>query len=290
MNDHDAKPACDQAIAEARGLLGRADRVLIGAGAGLSTAAGITYGGPRFEQRFRSFIERYGMTDMYSAGFYPFPTEEDRWAYWAEHVWANRYEPPALPLYESLFDFVRGKDYFVITTNVDAQFQKAGFASERLFATQGDYGLNQCQRGCHDRLYPNRDLVDAIRAATRNGEEIRAPSALVPRCPVCGGPMAVHLRVDGRFVEDAAWHEAEQRYRAFVAALAEKPEGSVLLELGVGWNTPVIIRFPFEQLAAATGAPLIRMNYDDARIDSRRIPHGVGLQGDLAALWPRVAK
>lgn len=274
-------------LAEARKLLGHAERVLIGAGAGLSTAAGLDYGGERFERAFAPFIARYGMTDMYSAGFYPFPTEEDRWAYWARHVHVNRYQPPALPLYRELFDFARTRDCFVITTNVDAQFEKAGFDGSRLFATQGDYGFNQCRSGCHERLYPNERLVADILAAAERGDPTRAPSELVPSCPVCGGPMAVHLRCDGHFVEDALWHAAQQRFLRFVEGMRERR--TVLLELGVGWNTPGIIRRPFERLAALTGAPLVRMNRDDARIEGSAGENGVGLAGDIAKLWPRIA-
>lgn len=278
---HGAPP--ERSLAEARELLEGAERVLIGAGAGLSTAAGLDYGGERFERAFAPFIARYGMSDMYSAGFYPFPTEEDRWAYWARHVHVNRYAPAALPLHRELFDFACTRDYFVITTNVDAQFEKAGFARDRLFATQGDYGFNQCKRGCHGRLYPNERLVADILAAVDQNDPTRAPSELVPTCPVCGGPMAVHLRCDEHFVEDAPWHAAQQRYLQFVDGMRE--HRTVLLELGVGWNTPGIIRYPFDRLAVLTGAPLIRMNYEDARIGG----NGVGLKGDIAELWPRIA-
>ncbi|WP_197735975.1 SIR2 family NAD-dependent protein deacylase [Arabiibacter massiliensis] len=271
-------------IEAARELIASCDRILVGAGAGLSTAAGLSYSGERFQRNFQPFIRRYGMTDMYSAGFYPFPTEEDRWAYWARHVWVNRHEPPALPLYVQLREALRDKDCFVITTNVDAQFEKAGFPRERLFATQGDYGLNQCARGCHDTLYPNRQLAEKM-LASAEGDGTRIPSQLVPRCPVCGGRMNVHLRIDGSFVENADWHAAEERYRAFVAGMREHP--TLLLELGVGWNTPVIIRMPFDRLAVALDAPLVRINYDDARVP-KETAHAVALQGDIAEIWPLI--
>ena len=226
----------------------------------------------------------YGLTDMYTAGFYPFPSEEARWAYWARHVWTNRHEPPALPLYQALWEYARDRDCFVVTTNVDGQFEKAGFPPERVFATQGDYGLNQCARGCHDTLYPNRALAAEMIAQT---EDCLVPSALVPRCPVCGGPMAVHLRVDGHFVENVDWHAAQDRYLRFVEDMRGRP--TVLLELGVGWNTPGIIRLPFEALARAFYAPLVRLNRDDARIADAGVRRGVELQGDVAALWPLLA-
>lgn len=279
-------------IQRARLLLESADRVLIGAGAGLSTAAGLAYSGERFQRYFAPFIERYGMTDMYSAGFYPFPTQEDKWAYWSQHIWMNRFEPGATPLYRRLFEWARDRDYFVITTNVDAQFELAGFDPQRIFATQGDYGYIQCARGCHDQIYPVRSLMEEWRfdlGARSDGtfERTRlSDPALVPACPVCGGRMETHLRADGFFVETDDWHAAQQRYQAF----AERTRGSrtVLLELGVGWNTPVWIRYPFENVAQMFGpdhAPLVRINYDAATADASSIPGAVGLAGDIAGIW-----
>lgn len=276
----------------AHSLLANADRVLIGAGAGLSTAAGLAYSGERFQRYFAPFIERYGMTDMYSAGFYPFPTQEDKWAYWSQHIWMNRFEPGATPLYRRLFEWARDRDYFVITTNVDAQFELAGFDPQRIFATQGDYGYIQCARGCHDQIYPVRSLMEEWRfdlGARSDGtfERTRlSDPALVPACPVCGGRMETHLRADGFFVETDDWHAAQQRYQAF----AERTRGShtVLLELGVGWNTPVWIRYPFENVAQMLGpdhAPLVRINYDAATADASSIPGAVGLAGDIAGIW-----
>lgn len=279
-------------IQRARLLLESADRVLIGAGAGLSTAAGLAYSGERFQRYFAPFIERYGMTDMYSAGFYPFPTQEDKWAYWSQHIWMNRFEPGATPLYCRLFEWARDRDYFVITTNVDAQFELAGFDPQRIFATQGDYGYIQCARGCHDQIYPVRSLMEEWRfdlGARSDGtfERTRlSDPALVPACPVCGGRMETHLRADGFFVETDDWHAAQQRYQAF----AERTRGSrtVLLELGVGWNTPVWIRYPFENVAQMLGpdhAPLVRINYDAATADVSHVAGAVGLAGDIARLW-----
>ena len=279
-------------VQRARDMLQSADRVLIGAGAGLSTAAGLAYSGERFERFFDPFIQRYGMTDMYSAGFYPFPTPEDKWAYWAQHIWVNRFEPGATQLYRDLFEWARKRDCFVITTNVDAQFELAGFERGCIFAPQGDYGFIQCARGCHDRIYPVRKQVATWRAdlgANSDGSLARtrlSDPALVPRCPVCGGPMETHLRADGYFVEDAEWHAAQQRYRSFVEGA--RMQRTVLLELGVGWNTPVWIRYPFEQISLTLGsdkAPLVRMNYDPATADASRVPDAVGLAGDIAKLW-----
>ena len=280
------KSALEASIEQARELLQGATRVLIGAGAGLSTAAGLNYGGQRFEDNFDSFIKRYGMTDMYTAGFYPFPTDEDRWAYWAHHATVNCLGMEALPLYRELYDWARTRDYFVLTTNADQQFLKAGFAPERIFATQGDYAHIQCSTGDHG-IRPDAEVFAAIEADTNSGERTRITDAsLVPTCDVCGAPMNMHLRVDGSFVQTDDWYAAERRYRDFVEKIPDEP--TLLLELGVGWNTPVWIRMPFERIAQLTGSPLVRMNFDDARVD-RSIPQGVGLQGDIAELFPQIS-
>jgi len=217
-----------------------ADAIVVGAGAGLSTAAGFTYSGERFENLFPDFIQKYGIRDMYSGGFYPFPTPEETWAWWSRHIWCNRYEPAPKDTYAKLLQLLDGKDSFVITTNVDHQFQLAGFPKERLFYTQGDYGLWQCSKPCHDKTYDNYETVKRMVEEQRN---MRVPTELVPRCPKCGRPMAMNLRVDGTFVEDAGWHAAAARYGNFLKTHAN---GKVLyLELGVGGNTPVIIKYPF---------------------------------------------
>lgn len=246
----------------AKQLIDRADTVLIGAGAGLSAAAGLRYSGPKFEHDFADFIRRYGITDLYSSSFYPFRTEEERWACWARHIQTIRYEPEALPLYRKLLELVSEKEYFVITTNVDGQFRKAGFSPERLFEVQGDYGLNQCQHGCHDILYNNESLVRRMVDATR---DCRIPSQLVPVCPRCGGRMEVHVRKDEYFVQDAAWHAAHERYLQFVRSFRQR-KSVVLLELGVGFNTPTIIRYPFELMAESyPNATLIRINKSETQ-------------------------
>ncbi len=251
--------------ARVRSLLRDADAVVIGAGAGLSTAAGIEYSGPRFTENFRDFIERYGMTDMYTAGFYPFRTEEEKWAYWSRHIRLNRYDVPVGEPYRQLLSLVQNKPYFVITTNVDAQFYRAGFDPQRIWAVQGDYGKLQCAHGCHDRLYDNHDLV--LRMCEQQ-EDCRIPSDLVPRCPRCGERMDVNIRKDMYFVEDAQWVEERARYQAFLEEM--KGKKIVLLELGVGYNTPTIIRFPFEQMATAwQDATLVRINRSQASVSAR---------------------
>ena len=223
--------------------LQNADAVIVGAGAGLSTSAGFTYSGKRFHKHFADFIEKYGFADMYSATFYPFATEEEHWAYWSQHIYYNRYVPAPKPVYGNLLKLVQDKDYFVITTNVDHQFQKAGFDKQRLFYTQGDYGLFQCSKPCHQKTYDNEDVVMRMVAEQEN---LRIPSELIPRCPVCGEKMRVNLRSDDTFVEDEGWHKAAQRYLDFVNG---HQQGKVLYwDLGIGSNTPTIIKLPFMQM------------------------------------------
>lgn len=217
-----------------------ADAILIGAGAGLSTSAGFTYTGKRFTDTFADFISKYGFRDMYSGGFYPFETLEEHWAYWSRYIYINRYQDAPKDTYADLLALVQGKDYFVLTTNVDHCFQKAGFDKHRLFYTQGDYGLWQCSGPCHDKTYDNEVV---IRKMVAEQKDMRVPSELVPRCPVCGTPMSMNLRADATFVEDEGWHRAAERYQDFV----RRHEGMrvLYLELGVGMNTPGIIKYPF---------------------------------------------
>ena len=220
--------------------LDSAEAVVIGAGAGLSTSAGFTYSGKRFEENFHDFGEKYGFRDMYSGGFYPYSTPEEHWAYWSRYILINRYCEPPKPVYNELFELVKDKDYFVITTNVDHCFQKAGFNKERLFYTQGDYGLFQCSEPCHDQTHDNEELIRRMVAEQKN---MKIPSSLLPRCPKCGKPMTMNLRADDKFVQDGGWYEACERYEEFI----EKHKNSKILylELGVGGNTPVIIKYPF---------------------------------------------
>lgn len=236
-----------------------ADTVVIGAGAGLSTSAGFVYNGERFEKYFFDFAAKYHFADMYSGGFYPYATQDEFWAYWSRYIWVNRYMDAPKPVYEELFRLVKDKDYFVITTNVDHCFQKAGFDKKRLFYTQGDYGLFQCSEPCHSKTYENENMIRDM--VLSQGWEIRennelvlpkgaslkmaVPTELLPRCPVCGKPLTMNLRSDDKFVEDEGWHQAAERYENFLRTR----NGKVLfLELGVGYNTPVIIKYPFWQM------------------------------------------
>lgn len=255
INDASVQPLADR-IAHVRQLLREADGVLIGGGAGLSTAAGIRYDGEDFQREFRPWINRYGITDLYSSSFYPFPTEEEYWACWARHIWFCRYRPDGLLLYRALLRIVKDKDYFVFTTNVDAQFEKSGFAVDRIFACQGDYGLFQTESGRTKRLYPNEEMVWRMMEAT---VDCRIPTALIPRDEETGERLVPNLRVDDHFVEDDHWDQQADRYEQFVDRHRE--DRLVLLELGVGFNTPGIIRFPFERMAATfPHASLVRFN------------------------------
>ena len=236
-------------IERLRTALRDADAVVIGAGAGLSAAAGFDYGGARFLRHFGDFAARYGIRDMYAGGFYPFPTPEESWAYWSRYIYLNRYQDPPGPVYDRLRELVREKDHFVLTTNVDHCFQRAGFDKQRLFYTQGDYGLFQCSRPCCQETWDNED---AIRAMVDQQSDLRIPSELVPRCPHCGAPATMNLRSDGTFVEDEGWHKAAARYSEFL----RRHEGmrTLYLEIGVGGNTPGIIKYPFWQMTARNAA------------------------------------
>ena len=232
-------------IDKLRAALATADAVVVGAGAGLSTAAGYTYSGPRFSRLFGDFAARYGFSDMYSGGFYPYDTLEEHWAFWSRYVMCNRYDPIPGRVYQQLLDLLRDRDYFVLTTNVDHCFQRAGFDKQRLFYTQGDYGLFQCSRPCCQETWDNED---AIRAMVDQQSDLRIPGELVPHCPHCGAPATMNLRSDGTFAEDEGWHKAAARYSEFL----RRHEGmrTLYLEIGVGGNTPGIIKYPFWQMTA----------------------------------------
>lgn len=237
--------SCSEQIERLQTALQDCDAVVIGAGSGLSTAAGFTYTGERFEQHFSDFAQKYGIQDMYSGGFYPFPTQEAFWAYWSRYIYINRYQDAPKPVYDDLLKLVQDKDYFVITTNVDHCFQKAGFDKKRLFYTQGDYGLFQCSEPCCQETFDNEAV---IREMVKRQKDMKVPTELLPTCPHCGKPLTMNLRCDDTFVEDEGWHRAAERYENF---LHTRAGGKILfLELGVGYNTPVIIKYPFWQMTA----------------------------------------
>ena len=232
-------------IQKLKNALDQADAVVIGAGAGLSTSAGFPYDGERFHKYFADFEAKYGFHDMYSGGFYPYATPEEHWAYWSRYILINRYTDAPKPVYEDLFRLVKDKDCFVITTNVDHCFQKAGFDKKRLFYTQGDYGLFQCSEPCCQETWDNEAV---IRQMVAEQKDMKIPSALIPRCPHCGKPLTMNLRSDDRFVEDDGWHAAAGRYANFLRT--REGQKILFLELGVGYNTPVIIKYPFWQMTA----------------------------------------
>ena len=254
-----------------------ADAVLIGAGAGLSTAAGYTYDGARFYKYFSDFMRKYHVTDMYSAGFYHYPTDEEKWAFWSRNIYYNRYDQPKSTVHEDLLKLVRDKDYFVLTTNVDHLFQNNGFDKNRLFYTQGDYGLWQCEKPCHLKTYDNEDTV---RRMIDEQKDMRVPSELIPKCPVCGENMTMNLRVDDSFVEDEGWHAAAERYEKFLTQ--HQTDNILYWELGVGMNTPGIIKFPFWRMT------LKNPNATFATIDKKEVyvldeieNQSIGIKGDI---------
>lgn len=237
-----------------------ADAVLIGAGAGLSTAAGFAYNGERFDEYFSDFKAKYGFSDMYYGGFYPYRTLEEYWAYWSRYIYINRYLDVPSDLYSKLFDLVKNKDYFVITTNVDHCFQKAGFDKKRLFYTQGDYGLFQCSEPCCSKTFDNEE---SIREMLAKQSDMKIPGELIPRCPYCNKPLTTNLRADNKFVEDEGWHIAAERYQNFLKT--RQNQKMLFLELGVGYNTPVIIKYPFRQMTAKNPkASYVCINMGDA--------------------------
>ncbi len=253
-----------------------AEAIVIGAGAGLSTSAGFTYSGERFDKYFADFGGKYNFKDMYSGGFYPYKTQEEMWAYWSRYIYINRYMDAPKPVYAKLFELIKDKDYFVITTNVDHCFQKAGFDKERLFYTQGDYGLFQCSVPCQAVTYDNGDM---IRRMYEEQKDMKIPSELIPRCPNCGKLLTMNLRSDDKFVEDEGWHKAAARYEDFI----RKHDGKVLyLELGVGYNTPGIIKYPFWQMTAKNpDATYACINYDDAECPDLIKDRAILIEGDI---------
>jgi len=285
------------ALDELRRSIRRADAVLIGAGAGLSTAAGFVYSGERFRRYFSDFEKVYGFHDMYSGGFHPYGTPEAFWAFWSRNIWVNRYMDAPKPVYDDLFALVREKDYFVLTTNVDHCFQKAGFDRDRLFYTQGDYGLFQCSEPCSRQTWDNeaavRDMLtaqgfvigadNALTVPEGTTPAMAIPTELLPKCPNCGRPLTMNLRSDDRFVEDAGWHAAAKRYRDFTEAHAG--DGILYLEIGVGWNTPGIIKLNFwNRVNDNPNAAYVCLNRDDVRLPRELEGRGIGIAGDCARI------
>lgn len=269
-----------QQIERLNNALESADAVVIGAGAGLSASAGFVYTGERFERYFSDFAQKYGFRDMYSGGFYPYSSPEEYWAYWSRYITVNRYMDPPKPVYQDLLELVKDKDYFVLTTNVDHCFQKAGFDKKRLFYTQGDYGLFQCSEPCRRETFDNEGI---IRAMAEQQRDMRIPSSLIPRCPYCGRPLTMNLRADDRFAEDEGWHSAARRYSDF---LRRHENAAVLfLELGVGCNTPAIIKYPFWRMTAANDkATYACINLGEAVCPREIEKRAVCIDGDIMSV------
>ena len=275
-----------QQIERLKEALHTADTVVIGAGAGLSTSAGLVYTGERFERYFSDFAQKYGFRDMYSGGFYPYGTQEEYWAYWSRYITVNRYTDPPKPVYQDLLELVKDKDYFVLTTNVDHCFQKAGFDKKRLFYTQGDYGLFQCSEPCRQETFDNEGTIKAMMEQQR---DMRIPSSLIPCCPHCGKPLTMNLRADDKFVEDEGWHSAAGRYSDF---LRRHENGAVLfLELGVGYNTPVIIKYPFWRMTAANQKAIYAcINFGEAVCSQEIGARSICIDGDVGTVLRSIPK
>ena len=265
-------------IEKIKALIDDADAVIIGAGAGLSTAAGYTYSGERFKKYFYDFYKKYGFDNMYYGGFYPYKTPEEKWAFWSRYIYINRYMPIPNDTYGKLLELVKDKDYFVLTTNVDHCFQRSGFDKKRLFYTQGDYGLFQCSEPCHNKTYDNEEIIRKMYDAEKN---MKIPTELIPVCPVCGRPMTTNLRADDRFVQDEGWYAACGRYEDFI----RRHEGlkTFYLELGVGYNTPVIIKYPFwKQTSQNENASYVCINLGEADAPPEIKNRSVCIDADIA--------
>ena len=298
----------EKEILKLKEAIAQADTIVIGAGAGLSTSAGFTYTGERFDKHFADFHQKYGFNDMYSGGFYPYKTLEENWAFWSRYIWINRYMDAPKAVYSDLLNLVRDKDYFVLTTNVDHCFQKAGFDKKRLFYTQGDYGLFQCSEPCHQKTYDNKEMVQKMveaqgsrwlhfdRLSNRlskpplkeglSGGKMSIPTELVPHCPVCGKPMSMNLRADDTFVQDEGWYKAAERYENFIRSRKADGDGKVLfLELGVGGNTPGIIKYPFWQMTARNpNATYACINFGEAVVPREIADKSICINADIGEI------
>ena len=279
-------PDCSAQTERLRDALRGCDAVVIGAGAGLSTSAGFVYDGERFKKNFSDFARRYGFSDMYVGGFYPFSTPQEHWAYWSRYIFINRYTDAPRPVYDALLALMADKDYFVITTNVDHCFQKAGFDKKRLFYTQGDYGLFQCSGPCRQETFDNEAAIRKMVARQENG---RIPTDLLPVCPHCGRPLTMNLRADDKFVEDEGWHRAAERYENFLRT--RSGQKILFLELGVGYNTPIIIKYPFWQMTAKNpNAVYACINRGQAACPPEISRQAICIDGDIGEILRRLSE
>lgn len=271
---------CSQLIGRLQTAISEADTIIMGAGAGLSASAGFVYSGERFDKYFSDFAEKYGFHDMYTGGFWSYQTMEEHWAYWSRNIFVNRYMDPPKPVYQDLLELVKNKDYFVLTTNVDHCFQKAGFDKQRLFYTQGDYGLFQCSVPCCQETFDNENV---IRQMVSEQAAMAVPSRLLPVCPHCGKPMTMNLRSDNRFVEDAGWHEAAERYENHLSR--NRNRNILFLELGTGYNTPGIIKYSFWQMTNAwDNAFYACINLHEAAVPAEIQKKSICINEDIGAV------
>ncbi len=277
---------CSDKIQKLQQALDNAEAILVGAGAGLSAAAGFTYSGKRFKENFSDFIKRYHFSDMYSAGFYPFASTEEYWAYWSRYIFINRYRDKDNGTYKKLFELIQNKDYFILTTNVDHQFQKAGFSKHRLFYMQGDYGLFQCSIPCHMATYDNEETIRAMIETQQNS---KVPAKLFPVCPICGKPMVTNLRTDDRFVQDKGWYTAADRYKDFLRR--HQKMRILFLELGVGNNTPGIIKIPFWQMTEENSqAFYVCINQSEPYLPLTLKKKALYIRGDISTILSKIKK
>ena len=273
-----------QEIEKIKRAIDESDAVLIGAGAGLSTAAGFVYSGERFQRHFADFGAKYGIDNMYFGGFYPFPSPEEKWAYWSRYIYINRYSDIPKQTYANLLSLIRDKEYFVLTTNVDHCFQRSGFDKNRIFYTQGDFGLFQCSLPCHQKTYDNASIINRMYVEQK---DMRIPSELIPKCPICGRDMRMNLREDHTFVEDEGWRAASERYLDFTKKYADKK--IVFLELGVGDNTPVIIKYPFWRMTYANpNATYVCINYGEATCPDQIADRAVCIDEDIDIVLSKI--
>lgn len=267
-------------------LIASSDALVIGAGAGLSASAGLTYGGERFQKLFPDFIKQYNLKDMYSSAFYPFKTTEEYWAYFSKHIYHNRYESEINSCYSDLLKCVQNKNYFVITTNADHLFIKNGFDKEKIFYMQGNYGLFQCSKSCHNKTYDNKEIIYEM---VQKQQNFKIPTDLIPKCPICSCNMDVNLRKDNSFVEDNGWYLALDRYESFINKNLDK--NILFLELGVGYNTPSIIKYPFWKMTYQNkNAHYVSINLDDIDIPSEIADKSLGFNDDISNIFKELAK
>ena len=275
---------CSEQIERLKQEIQTADAIVVGAGAGMSTSAGFAYDGERFEEHFSDFHKKYGIRDMYSGGFYPYDTLEEYWAWWSRQIMLNRYEAGVGKPYSDLLELVKDKDYFVLTTNVDHQFQLAGFDKKRLFYTQGDYGLWQCSKPCHQKTYDNEE---AVRQMAAEQKDMKIPAELIPKCPVCGASMTMNLRCDMTFVQDDGWYVAADRYDDFIRR--HQNQHILFLELGVGANTPGIIKYPFWRMTHQNPKAVYAcVNYGEACAPGEIAERSICINGDIGILLKKL--